>query len=161
MADNKIGPDIPSPDPALRRLERLVGVWEMKGRPVGAAEDTITGMTTFKWLGHNGSSFFLQQDMDMDYDGLPIKSHELIGFSPKMKTFASTVYSNMSPEPLPYQWDIQGDSITIAVKYGAMDAKFTGTFAADGRSFSGGWRPNPGADPAINAPYDITASRIG
>jgi hypothetical protein len=41
-----------------------------------------------------------------------------------------------------------------------MNATFTGKFAPDGRSFSGGWRPNPGADETINAPYDVTVSRI-
>ena len=65
--------DVPSPDPALRRLDRLVGTWKMKGHPVGSKEDSITGTTTFAWVnGDAGTSFFLQQDMQMDYAGQPI-----------------------------------------------------------------------------------------
>jgi hypothetical protein len=40
-----------------------------------------------------------------------------------------------------------------------MDSTFTGTWAEDGESFSGGWRPNPGADESINVAYDIGGRR--
>jgi hypothetical protein len=162
MADNKAVEDqgIPKPDPTLKRLDRLVGTWSMKGRPLGVVKDTITGTTEFAWLyGGNGESFFMQQEMDMDYDGMPIKSRELIGYDAETKAFSSYVFSNMSPDALPYKWDIQNDDLTISVKYGPMDATFTGKFSSDGNSFSGGWRPNAGADEAVNAPYDITVSR--
>jgi hypothetical protein len=161
MADDTEAQDTPTPDPALKRLNRLVGRWSMKGRPLGSDEDSITGMTTFKWLnGAAGKSFFLEQDMEMDYDGSLIKSHELIGYDPKTKAFASQVYSNMAPDPWPYEWDVQGDDLTISIRKPPMDATFTGKFSRDGKSFSGGWRPNPGADKSINAPYDITATRV-
>jgi hypothetical protein len=149
----------PTPDPALKRLDRLIGIWKMSGRPLGANEDSITGTTEFEWLHGPDGSFFLQQDMEMDYAGQPIKSHELIGYDPKTRAFASLVFSNMAPDPWPYTWNIEGDDLTIAIKHAPMDATFTGKFAADGNSFSGGWRPNPGADPQINAPYDIVVTR--
>jgi hypothetical protein len=151
----------PTPDPALERLNSLVGTWDLNGRPLGSNRDSISGTTTFKWL-HDppGQSFFLQQDMEMDYDGQRIKSHELIGFDPKTNAFASLVFSNMAPAPWPYVWDVRGDTLTIAIKQLPMDATFTGAFTTDGNSFSGGWRPNPGADATINAPYDITATRV-
>jgi len=162
MADNKKQDEnTPKPDPALKRLNRLVGSWNMKGRPLGSDEDSITGATTFKWLhGADGASFFLQQDMDMDYAGTVIKSCEIIGYNSKTKAFSSYVYSNMAPDPWPYEWDVQGDNLTISIKFGQMDATFQGKFSPDGNSFSGGWRPNPGADQVINAPYDITVSRF-
>jgi hypothetical protein len=65
----------------------------------------------------------------------------------------------MSPHPLPYTWQIEGDSLTITVSYGPMDATFTGTWSADGEIFSGGWRPNPGADQAVNIAYDVSGGR--
>jgi hypothetical protein len=34
-----------------------------------------------------------------------------------------------------------------------------GTQGADGETFSGGWRPNPGADESVNVPYDISGGR--
>jgi hypothetical protein len=163
MADNTDAKEqaSPKPSPTLKRLDRLVGTWKMRGHAIGSEEENIVGTTTFKWLqGESGTSFFLQQDMEMDYAGTPIKSHELIGYNPKTKAFSSHVYSNMAPDPWPYEWDIQGDTLTISIKYGPMSATYTGKFSPDGNSFTGGWRPDPGADETINAPYDIRASRI-
>ena len=147
----------PKPDPALRRLDRLVGTWKMEGHALGAKEANIKGETTFKWL---AGGFFLVQDMRMDYAGQPISSHELIGYDAKSEAFSSNVYSNMASEPWPYTWDIQGDDIVIAIKKPPMDATFKGKFSSDGQSWSGGWRPNSGADAEVNSPYDITCTRV-
>lgn len=154
-------PGIPRPDPALKRLDRLVGTWKMKGHAVGSDDENIVGTTTFAWVhGESGTSFFLQQDMEMDYAGTSIKSRELIGYNPKTQRFSSYVYSNMAPDPWPYEWDVRDDDLTISIEHGPMSARFTGKFSPDGNSFAGGWRPNPGADEAVNAPYDIRVSRI-
>ncbi len=147
----------PSPDKAMHRLDRLVGTWRMKGHPVGSDKESITGTTTFKWL---EGGFFLEQDMTMDYDGKSIVSHELIGFDPDAEAFESFVYSNMAPDPWPYTWAVEGDTITIAIKKPPMDATFRGRFASDGKSWSGGWRPNPGADETVNTSYDVTCTRV-
>jgi hypothetical protein len=149
-----------TPHPSLRLLDRLVGTWTLEGRSLDSEEQNVTGTTWFSWL-HDaaGVSFFLQQDMEMDYGGELIKSHELIGYNPEIKRFVSYVFSNMAPDPWPYQWSLEGDDLTITIDKNPMDATFTAKFSADGNSFSGGWRPNPGADPTINAPYDVTASR--
>jgi hypothetical protein len=112
MADSKGTQDQgrPTPNPALKRLDRLVGTWRLKGHAIGSDEENIVGTTTFKWLhGNSGSSYFLQQDMEMDYAGAPIKSHELIGYNPKTGAFSSYVYSNMAPDPWPYEWNIGAD----------------------------------------------------
>src|SRR5881628_3504324 len=142
MADNNTQPQgIPHPDPALRRLDRLVGTWSMKGHLIGSDQENITGRTTFQWL---DGGFFLQQDVEIDFAGaLKIKSRELIGYDAQTQAFSSYVYSNLSPVPLPYKWDLQGDTLTISVSYGPLDATFKGKFSKDGNRFSGGWRPNP------------------
>jgi hypothetical protein len=44
------------------------------------------------------------------------------------------------------------------VSYGQLDATFTGSWQDDG-TFSGGRRPNPGADETVNVPYDIGGRR--
>jgi hypothetical protein len=51
----------------------------------------------------------------IDFIGLQIDSLEVIGYDPETDTFPSTVYSNFSPEPLPYKWDVEGDTVTITV----------------------------------------------
>jgi hypothetical protein len=84
---------LPQPDPALRRLDRLVGRWSMEGNLVGSEEKNITGETTFRWL---PGGFFLEQRARIDFAGLQIEALELIGYDPESDTFPSTVYSNFS-----------------------------------------------------------------
>jgi hypothetical protein len=48
MADNTQA-RLPTPDPALRALDRFVGTWSMEGHLVGSDEITIKGQTTFRW----------------------------------------------------------------------------------------------------------------
>ena len=150
-------PTPPQPDPALKRLDRLVGRWSMEGHLVGSNETNIRGETTFRWL---PGGFFLEQRAQLDFMGLEIESLEVIGYDPETDTFPSTVFSNFSPSPLPYRWDVKGDNVAITVSYPPLDATFTGSWREDG-TFAGGWRPNPGADETVNIPYDIGGSRLG
>jgi hypothetical protein len=150
-------PGLPQPDPALRRLDLFVGRWSMKGDFVGSDEESIGGQATFRWL---PGGFFLEQSIELDFGGLKIESLELIGYDPESDRFPSTVFSNLSPVPLPYSWDVREESVTITVSYPPLDATFTGSWREDG-TFSGGWRPNPGADETVNVPYDISGHRIG
>jgi hypothetical protein len=142
---------LPQPDPALRRLDRLVGRWSMEGNLVGSSEKSIRGEPSFRWL---PGGFFLEQRARIDFAGLQIEALELIGYDPESDTFPSIVCSNFSPEPLPYRWDVHGDSVCITVSHGALDATFIGSWREDG-TFSGGWRPNPDGDETVNVPYDI------
>jgi hypothetical protein len=158
MADQQSeqAPQLPAPDPALKRLDRFVGTWNMEGHLIGSSENNIKGQTTFRWL---PGGFFLEQRFSLDFMGLAIESQELIGYDPETDTFPSTVYSNVSPAPLPYRWKVDEHTVTISVSYGPMDATFTGTFSEGGERFAGGWRPNPGADENVNVAYDISGTR--
>lgn len=147
---------MPTPHPALRKLDRFVGTWSMEGNLVGSEESTIKGQATFEWL---PGGFFLKQHATLDFAGFAdIDSTEIIGYDEETDTYPSTVYSNMSPMPLPYTWQVDGDEATISVSYGPLDATFHGTWT--GEEFRGGWRPNPGADETINVAYDIGGGRL-
>jgi len=98
----------------------------------------------------------------LDFAGfVQIDSTELIGYDPERDAFSSLVFSNMSPEPLPYRWDFRDRKLEITVSHGPLDATFTGEMSEDGNSFAGGWRANPGADETVNVPYDIRGDRTG
>lgn len=152
MSSNQ--PQVPQPDPALKKLEPLVGTRELKGHLTDSNNENISGRTTFQWL---PGGFFLQQDIELNFMGMPIKSHELIGFDPENQKLASLVYSNMSPVALPYTWDVEGDRLTITVNYGRLDATFTGSISG---KFGGAWKPNPGADPNVNVAYELSGKRM-
>jgi Protein of unknown function (DUF1579) len=148
----------PTPDPALRRLDRLVGTWTLTGHLIGSDEENISGEISFQWL---DGGFFLQQDAEIRFAGMfTVNARELIGYDAETGAFASYVYSNLSPLPLPYKWDLRGDTLTISVSHGPLDSSFSGEFSDDGESFSGGWRANVGADETINISYDVTGSRV-
>lgn len=145
-------PFVPTPHPALRALEPLVGTWVLKGHLTGNDEGTITGRTTFAWL---PGGFFLQQDATISFLGNVIQSREIIGYDPQTQSLESLVYSNLAPVPWPYHWAVDGGNLTITVNYGLLDATFTGSLD----DFSGRWEPNPGADPTANIAYEIVSER--
>ena len=92
MSDN---PNLPQPDPALRRLDRLVGTWTMEGNLVGSDEQNIRGETTFRWL---PGALFLEQRARIDFAGQQIDALELIGYDQETDTFPPR-YSPASHRP--------------------------------------------------------------
>lgn len=101
MADNQPAQATqpPRPDPALKRLERFVGTWEVNGRTLDSEEDNVSGRFAFQWL---PGGFFLQQRTELNFAGYEVKGLEVIGYDPATDRFPSTVYSSMSggPDPL-------------------------------------------------------------
>jgi hypothetical protein len=147
-----------TPDPALRRLDVLVGEWRMTGNFVGSDEENIVGRVRFHWL---EGGFFLVQDIEIDFAGqYQVKSHELIGYDAETRVFRSQAYSNLSPVPLPYIWDMHDNSLRISVSEPPLDATMKATISDDGNSFAGGWRPNAGADENVNVAYDVRGTRL-
>jgi hypothetical protein len=158
MSDEREQHELPPPDPALRELDFLVGRWSIKGALVGSDEENIVGEASYEWL---PGGYFLRQHIRMDFAGfVEVDSEEMIGYNPEKGRFDSWVFSNVSPVPLPYEWEVKNAAMKISVSHGALDAKFNGRVSEDGNSFSGGWRPNPGADESVNVPYDISGSRL-
>jgi hypothetical protein len=141
------------PNPALKRLEKLVGKWELRGRNFDSNADNITGWTTFEWM---PGEFFLQAVGEMNFKGFLIKSVEIIGYDPESKTFPSHVYSNMSGTMFPYSWDIQGNT----VRHSGLGATYSGNFSEDGNTLTGGWRPDEGAETTDGSAYDAVMTRV-
>jgi hypothetical protein len=143
----------PQPHPALRRLDRLVGTWELKGSTLDSQGETIIGHMTAEWI---LGGFFLQLRGEMAAEAFQVQSIEILGYDPASDTFPSMVYSNLEGVPTPYRWDVQGDVVTHWEK----TSKYTGTFSADGNTLSGGWRPNPGVESNPGNTYDAVMVRV-
>lgn len=157
MPDNNTQPQqMPKPDPALKRLEKFVGTWSIKGRTLDSKVDNVSARTTFEWL---PGRFFLKQNFEADFMGMKIQSLEIIGYDPTSDTFPSLVYSNLAGVPIPYRYDVKGRDIIITTDL-AGGAKMTGKISEDGNTFSGGWRPNPGKEGPGNVAYDFVGTRI-
>jgi hypothetical protein len=146
---------MPGPDPALGRLDPLVGAWRIRGRTLGSEEENVSARTSFEWL---PGRFFLKQTFEADFMGLRIQSLEVIGYDPATDTFPSTVYSNLAGVSIPYRYDIRGRDVTITTDL-AGGATMTGRISEDGNTFSGGWRPNPVPEAQGNVAYDFVGTR--
>jgi len=151
--DNAQPMQMSTPDPALKRLEKLVGTWSIKGRTLDSQDDNISGWVTIEWL---PGGFFLQQLGEMEFMGSKIHSLEIVGYDPSTKAFFSNVYSNMAGVPAPYEWDVQGNVVT----HWTEESKYTGILSEDGNILSGGWRPEEGKEGPENVAYDATMTRV-
>ncbi len=143
---------MPTPNPALKRLEPLVGTWNMTGRTLDAKTDNITGWNTFEWL---PGGFFMSSRGEINFNGTFISSLEIIGYDAASDTFPSTVYSNLDGTPAAYAWNVQGNIVT----HSDPTSKYTGTLSADGNTLSGGWRLNPGEKAQEGSNYDAVMTR--
>ena len=148
-------PAMPAPDPALRRFDRFLGTWEMRGRTHGSDVDDVAGTASYAWL---PGGFFLEQRTKIEFTGFAVEAVEIIRYDPETDTFPSTVYPSMVGSPLPYRWKLDGDEVTIKAE--ALHATFRGRWSEDGETFSGGWRGDPGHenDPG-NIAYDVWGAR--
>jgi hypothetical protein len=146
------------PDPALKRLEILVGTWQMRGHTLDQKVDNITGWSTFEWL---PGKFFLESFGEItiqgfQFKGFVVKALEIIAYDPKKKRFPSTVFSNLSGEVLTYEWDVKGNSVI----HSGLGAKYTGTLSEDGNTLTGGWRPDKGTKDTEGNAYDVVMTKM-
>lgn len=147
-------PQMPTPDPALKLLERFVGTWNMHGRTLGSDVDNVHGQATFEWL---PGGFFLQQRIKLAFAGMNVEGLEVIGYDPVSATFPSTVFPNLAGVPISYRWEINGDDLTITTDL--LGAIFHGRWSEDGATFSGGWRAMPGRKGPGNVADDVSGGR--
>ena len=145
--------EFPKPSPTLKRLERLVGTWELSGRTLGAAEDNIRGRITIQWL---PGGFFLEQRGEIEVGGFKVQSLEIVGYDSATDTFPAYVYSNLGESHMLYHWDVQGDVVT----HWTSGSKYTGSFNEDGTILAGGWRPDAGVEQNDGNTYDATMTRV-
>src|SRR5687767_1288421 len=149
----KVAEQQPKPDLALKRLDVLIGTWDLKGRTLDSHEDNITGWNTFAWL---PGGFFLKSTGEINFKGAMVQSLELIAYDPSTRTLTSNVYSNMDGNALPYSWDVQGNTVTHSDK----TSRYTGTLSEDGKTLSGGWRPKEGEQESPENSYDAVMRRV-
>lgn len=141
-----------TPDPALKRLEKLIGTWNLKGRTLDSKEDNITGWNTFEWL---PGGFFLNSFGEINFKGFIVKSLEIISYDKEKKIFPSTVYSNISGDSLSYEWDVQANSVV----HSGLGAKYTGILSEDGNTLTGSWRPDKDTESTEDNSYDAIMTR--
>jgi hypothetical protein len=141
-----------APAEALKRLNVLVGTWDMRGRTMGAGADDIQAWSTFAWLpgGH-----FMTVTGEVTVQDFHVQSMEVIGYDAENDAFTSWVFSNLSDEVSHYGWNVVGDVVT----HWDETSIYTGHLSADGQQLIGGWRPKPGQASHEGNTYDAVMTR--
>jgi hypothetical protein len=137
----------PTPDPDLKRLDKLVGTWTVSG---GAH-----GKVTYEWM---EGGFFLMQHVDLEQDGQKIKGMEIIGhlrpFGAAPSDEIRSRYYDTMGNTLDYVYEIDGNTLTIWAGEKGSPAYYTGTFSDDGHTCTGNWvYPGGGG-------YESTMTRV-
>lgn len=141
------------PNPALGRLERLIGRWEMKGRTFDSSHDNVSGKVTVEWF---PGGFFMVQRGEITAGGLEVHGLEMIGYDPSSRVFPAYVYSSIEASPSRYYWDVRGG----LVRHWTRGARYTGRFSEDSRTLSGGWRPAGRERRTPGNTYDVVMTRV-
>ena len=141
----------PRPNPAMKRLEPLIGTWDISGH-ANCDEGEIYGRTHFEWI---VGGFFLVQRFWMNFLGQKLQGIEVIGYDTSTKTFKSTVFSNNGING-PYYWDVQEN----IVSHWTEDSHFRGVLNDEGTTLTGGWKPDKGKESAINIAYEAMMTRV-
>lgn len=132
MNDSQMEQKAYEPSPVLRKLDKLVGTWNISG---GAQ-----GQVRYEWL---EGGFFLVQYVDLEQYGQKIKGLEIIGH---LKPFGeepseeikSRFYSSMG-DTLDYVYELDGDILTIWGGERGSPAFYKGKFSEDSNTLSGEW----------------------
>ncbi len=123
---------VPTPNPDLKSLDRLVGTWELSGG--------VHGRVTYEWM---EGGFFLLQRVDLEQDGQPIRGIEIIGherpFGAEPSEEIKSRYYDTLGNTLDYVYEMEGDTLTIWGGHKGSPAYYRGTFSADGNSTTGEW----------------------
>jgi len=132
------------PSPALRRLDRLVGTWELSG--------DVAGTVTYEWM--EGGFFLIQRiDLGEEASGMEVIGHERrLGEEPSVDV-KSRFYSGTG-DTLDYVYEIEGDELTVWFGERGSPAYYKGTFSGDGNVLRGAWH-YPGGG------YEAISTRVG
>jgi hypothetical protein len=131
MADNNnaLAGRLPKkPNPALKKLNCLVGKWKQFGDADGTAE--------YEWM---DGGFFLIQRFFFHMGKRRFKGIEYIGFDEDTKTLRSHLMDNTG-QNLTYTRDINGDTLTIWFGDKGSSNFYRGQFSKDSNILTGRWQ---------------------
>jgi hypothetical protein len=132
---------VAEPNPALGRLDFLVGEWRLEGRD-DVSGGQIRGRLRFDWM---DGGFYLVQHVDIDYAGRPVRGVEYIGHQGSSGRLRSYFFSNEGPGPfgdvaIEYVWQPGEDALTIWGGDVGSPAHFEGKVSDDRGTITGRWK---------------------
>jgi hypothetical protein len=122
------------PNPNLKSLNKLVGIWKISGDAKGQIEYT--------WA---EGGYFLIQKVDLEYCGKQIRGIEVIGHLQKVgeepsRDIWSRFYHFTEGLMLDYVYELVDNTLTIWFGKKNSNNFYRGIFSEDGSSFKGAWQ---------------------
>lgn len=145
--NNAFAHNLPAtPNPALKKLEPLVGNWKLTG-------PGVDGALSFEWM---EGGFFLIQQFDLQQNGHQ-KGIEYIGFDEDTQTLRSRLMQTNGSNFM-YTYELEGNTLWVWFGEKGSESFSRATFSQDGNSYTGRWQwPESNGRPGG---YDYTAIRI-
>jgi hypothetical protein len=133
------------PSPDLKRLDRLVGTWELSG--------DVGGTVTYEWM--EGGFFLIQHvDLGAEAKGMEVIGHERpLGGEPSVD-IKSRFYGNTG-DTRDYTYELEGDTLRIWFGERGSPAYYEGAFSEDGTTLRGAWHYPGGGG------YEAISTRVG
>lgn len=121
-----------TPSTELKKLERLIGTWQLSG-------DT-QGTVTYEWM---DGGFFMLQKVDMILFGRPVKAIEIIGhlqpFGEQPSTAIHSRAFGSNGHTFDYVYELEDDTLMIWGGQKGSPAFFKGKFTSDSNHNTGEW----------------------
>lgn len=119
---------------ALRRLDALIGGWNVEVTFPGDPSTVIRGQTTFEWL---EGGYFLVERSSAERDDFP-QSHQIIGCDDVNEAY-SVLYSDSRGVARLYQMSLDDGVWKQWRNAPGFSQRFTGTFSGDGNTIRCFW----------------------
>lgn len=140
---------VPTPHPALKALDVLVGGWDLQGRDF-TTNAQIRGQSAFEWL---EGGFFLVHRFSIGYADRKFIGVEYIGYDEKSGHLKTHVFANETPQPLEYTWEVDEHTFTNWFGDAGSPNHYKGNFSEDRNTLIGQWEWPGGG-------YEATMTRV-
>lgn len=139
---------MPAPDPALRRLDFLVGSWDLSGKLDGGPGGTLRGTESFAWL---DGGFFLVRRWESRFETAGRRTadagYEFYDADPATGGYRTLFFGSLGPYSevgSRYTGDFDGPALVLtgpARLTRTPDGGATVRYDGDLPDGAGGWRP--------------------
>ncbi|MCR8556634.1 hypothetical protein KXD93_03230 [Mucilaginibacter sp. BJC16-A38] len=129
------------PHPELKKLGKLVGIWDVSGE--------VCGQVSFSWM---EGGFFLVQYVDLD----GAKGLEFIGYDEESKTLRSHYFDN-DGKVMEYTYKVSETEHQVSIDMPGIKGEFKGKYSNNGDTISGSWHWKQGEE---HLGYKATLTKI-
>jgi hypothetical protein len=139
---------------ALKKLDRLVGRWNIVFTLPGDPPVSIKGRASFEWM----DGVFMVHRSDADDPNFPT-GYSIIGSDDTMGTY-TMLYSDSRGVTRIYQMSLEGDTLKMWRDDPEFAQRFTGVLSADGSTIDAKWENSTDGGDTFNLDFNLTYTKV-